>query len=343
MRGRLSLMGVVLVLTSWLGALPGWAACEVPPDLALERPDPEGTPTSVSIGLFLIDLHSINDSDQLYRADLFVSASWQDPRLASTDPSSSLSGCRVPLDAVWNPRIAIVNEYSTRRVFEKTVSIAADGRVEYLQRLQGEFTSRLDLREFPFDRHELHVDLGAVGYSPDQLEITVETGRGLSGDLTIADWELGEIYAEVEPLYIKPRDRYVSAASFRVPVRRRVGFYTLKTFLPLTLIVCMSWAVFWIKPGMLPPQIGVATSAVLTLIAFQFSLGYMLPRLSYLTRADRFLIGSTLLVFLAFGEALWTSYLATHDMEARAARIDSVSRVIFPLGFVVVMFVAFVI
>ena len=38
--------------------------------------------------------------------------------------------------------------------------------------------------------------------------------------------------------------------------------------LPLTLIVFMSWAVFWIKPGLLPPQIGVSTSAILTLIAF---------------------------------------------------------------------------
>ena len=343
MRDKWAVKGMLLVLTSWLGALPAWSTCEVPPDLALERPDPEGTPTSVSIGLFLIDLHSINDSDQLYRADILVSASWQDPRLVSTDPSTSLFGCRVPLDAVWNPRLAIVNEYSIRRVFDKTVLIAADGRVEYLQRLQGEFTSRLDLREFPFDRHELHVDFGAIGYSPDQVEITVETGRGLIGELTIADWELGEIYAKVEPLYIKPRDWHVAAASFRIPVWRRVGFYSLKTFLPLTLIVCMSWAVFWIKPGMLPPQIGVATSAVLTLIAFQFSLGYMLPRLSYLTRADRFLIGATLLVFMAFGEALWTSYLATQDQETRALRIDSLSRVIFPLVFMVLLLVAFVI
>ena len=53
----------------------------------------------------------------------------------------------------------------------------------------------------------------------------------------------------------------------------------------------MSWAVFWINPRYLPAQVGVSTSAVLTLIAFQFSLGYLLPKVSYLTRADRFVMG----------------------------------------------------
>jgi hypothetical protein len=85
----------------------------------------------------------------------------------------------------------------------------------------------------------------------------------------------------------------------------------------------------------------VATSAILTLIAFQFSLGYMLPRLSYLTRADRFLIGSTLLVFMAFGEALWTSYLATHDQEEQAVAIDRKARILFPLGFGLVLLISF--
>ncbi len=152
-------------------------------------------------------------------------------------------------------------------------------------------------------------------------------------ELTITDWIVGEVRAEVKGRYIGPRDWTIAAVSFKVPVQRRIGFYTMKTFLPLTLIVCMSWAVFWIKPGLLPPQIGVSTSAILTLIAFQFSLGYLLPRLSYLTRADRFLIGSTLLVFMAFGEALRTSYLANRDQEDRALRIDKLSRVLFPVLF----------
>jgi hypothetical protein len=326
-----------------MAAGPLWSAREVPTELAATRPDPEGEPTEVSIGGYLIDLQSINDSDQSFHADIFLSVSWQDTRLVSDSLASPLVGCNLLLDSVWNPRVIFVNERSVSRRLDEKVTVAPDGTVQYLQRLQGEFTTPLDLRDFPFDDHELKLDIVARGYFPEQVVFIPEGGEGHLADLTITDWEVGAAYAVVEPRYIDPRDYYIASITFYLPVKRRLGFYFMKTFLPLTLIVWMSWAVFWIKPGLLPPQIGVATSAILTLIAFQFSLSYMLPRLSYLTRADRFLIGSTLLVFLAFGEALWTSYLASHEEEERALVIDRRSRVLFPIGFGLVLLISFVV
>ena len=87
----------------------------------------------------------------------------------------------------------------------------------------------------------------------------------------------------------------------------------------------------------------MSTSAVLTLIAFLFSLGQILPRLSYLTRADRFVLGSVLLVFTAFGEALVTTSLANRGREELALKIDRISRFVFPAAFAVVVLVSLVI
>jgi len=334
----------ILALVILAGSLPAvsWGACEVPVALRNTRPDPEGQATEVHFGVMLIDLQSINDSAQSFNADIYVLASWKDTRLISEDLPESLVGCMIPIEDVWTPRLVFVNERSVRRMFEEKVSVATDGTVEYAQRLQGEFTSQLQLRDFPFDQHELSLEVVARGYTPEQVKLIPEYGTGTIAELTITDWHVGQPSAEVIGRYIEPRDRTIASVIFRTPVKRRLGFYTMKTFLPLTLIVCMSWAVFWIKPGLLPPQIGVSTSAILTLIAFQFSLSYMLPRLSYLTRADRFLIGSTLLVFMAFGEALRTSYLANRDQEERALRIDKLSRIFFPIVFVVVLVVSFI-
>ncbi len=338
-----ALAGLLLTALSFAGPGALRGSCEVPAEWRLTRPDPESTPTKVRIGLFLIDLNAINDAEQSFEADIFLSATWQDTRLVSGLEVPSVAGCKLALGEVWSPRILFVNERDVRRRFDEAVSVEADGTVMYLQRLQGEFTTGLQLRDFPFDSHELSLDIVSRAYFPEEIEFVPDAAGGRLGELTITDWDIGQGIAVVEPRYIEPRDWYLAGISFRWPAERRVGFYLMKTFLPLTLIVCMSWAVFWIQPGLLPPQIGVATSAVLTLIAFQFSLGYILPRLSYLTRADRFLIGSTLLVFLAFGEALWTSYLATHDREPRAVRIDRVSRILFPTGFLLVILLSFAI
>ena len=336
------LMSLVLALLSGSAAMPAWSACEVPVGLRNTRPDPVGQPTEVQLGLMLIDLQSINDSEQSFTADMYVVATWKDSRLIAEDLPETLVGCMIPLDDVWTPRLVFVNERSVRKAFDEKVSVAADGTVEYAQRLQGEFTTQLHLRDFPFDEHDLLLDIVARGYSPEEIAFIPQHGDETISELTITDWHVGGASAEVMGRYVAPRDLTVASVIFRTPVKRRLGFYTMKTFLPLTLIVFMSWAVFWIKPGLLPPQIGVSTSAILTLIAFQFSLSYMLPRLSYLTRADRFLIGSTLLVFLAFGEALRTSYLANRDQEERALRIDRISRVVFPTLFVLLVIISFV-
>ena len=336
-------VGLCLMLLGVASMGAAWSQCEVPTEWMATRPDPTGQPTEVTVGVYLVDLQAIKDSEQSFLADIFFTASWSDPRLVSGEDAGSLAGCRLDLNAVWNPLLIIVNERSVRRLLDEAVTVEADGTIEYQQRLQGEFTTPLKLQDFPFDEHELSFELVSRGFFPEEVRFIPLKGGDLLAELTITDWQVGKGYAVVEGRYIEARDWTIAGVNFRVPVKRRVGFYAMKTFLPLTLIVCMSWAVFWIKPGLLPPQIGVSTSAILTLIAFQFSLGYMLPRLSYLTRADRFLIGSTLLVFLAFGEALRTSYLANRDQEERALRIDRISRILFPSLFVLLLIVSFVV
>jgi hypothetical protein len=72
---------------------------------------------------------------------------------------------------------------------------------------------------------------------------------------------------------------------------------------------------------------------MLTLIAFIFATTNMVPELGYLTRLDQFIIGSTILVFLALLQSVTTSYLVTTKREQVSLRMDLVCRVAFPLAF----------
>ena len=99
----------------------------------------------------------------------------------------------------------------------------------------------------------------------------------------------------------------------------------------------MSWTVFWIDPDQLGVQIGVATTSILTLIAFLFSLKALLPPVSYLTRMDMFIYGSLVLVFIALLEALTTCILAAHGKGGIARRFDWWCRGIFPAAFIALM------
>ena len=92
----------------------------------------------------------------------------------------------------------------------------------------------------------------------------------------------------------------------------------------------MSWAAFWIDPENTGPQIGVATSSILTLIAYRFMLGNLLPKVGYMTRLDYFVLASTILVFLTLIEVLITTALAKANRAPVARKWDLWCRWFFP-------------
>ena len=59
-----------------------------------------------------------------------------------------------------------------------------------------------------------------------------------------------------------------------------------------------------------------------------------MPDIPYLTRMDKFLFSSTVLVFMALIEVVIASNLASTDRFTQALKIDRLARWLFPLLFV---------
>ena len=109
-----------------------------------------------------------------------------------------------------------------------------------------------------------------------------------------------------------------------------------KVFLPLLLMVFLSWAVFWIEANDLSNQVQVAVTTILTVIAFAFAISATMPRLPYLTYIDAFFLECYIFVFLAVVE-LMTVHV-THRSEVRrdlGLRIRKYSRWLIPAAFAV--------
>ncbi|MBA7479300.1 hypothetical protein ES707_14734 [subsurface metagenome] len=145
----------------------------------------------------------------------------------------------------------------------------------------------------------------------------------------------------MRPLVIAGKRR-VPGFALEFIAKRHLGYFLWQAILPLTLIVLMSWAPFWVDPSKAELQFGIASSAVLTLIAYRFALATMLPKLPYLTRMDYYTIGATILVFAAFLEVLVTSLLGHGDRLRLARRVDYACRIMFPVVAGVITIWAFV-
>jgi hypothetical protein len=312
----------------------------------LDRPDSD-QPTKIHVGLFLIDILSINNADQTFTADFRLQLWWNDPRLASNTLGKYRTQRKINLDGIWNPPIRFLNSRKLKKQFDDTLEITDKGLVTHTQRYIGDFSVKLALRNFPTDKQKLSIVMTSGSHSPKEIDFVFDPKwSGQSDVFSIVEWSVHPIEAHEETIDFSSFDssqiKRIASITIQCPVSRRSGYFLWKVIVPLSLIVFMSWSAFWIDPSELSPQVEVSTASVLTLIAFQFSLGYVLPRISYLTRMDFFVLLSTIIVFLALAESILTSYLSKRKRGKTARRIDLWSRILFPFSFTILVLVSFV-
>ena len=305
-------------------------------ELAGTRPGPEGRPLTMHGTLLLLDVSKIDEADQSFTADVFMLLRWRDERLVSETKALR----RMPLGSVWNPRIQVINQRRIWKTFPEAVDVSPDGTVTYRQRYYGTFASPLDLHDFPLDRHPFRVQIVIPGFSPEEIEfvpIREDFGDGRSPEMTIPDWTIGQFEIRTEPWAIFRGGREIAGLEGVFEARRHLGFYIGKAFVSVAIIVFMSWVVFWIGAENVGPRLSVSVTSMLTLVAYRFLLGQKLPPVSYLTRLDYFLLGSTVLVFVALIQVALTGAMNEKGRTDRAQAVNRTSRWAFPVAFVALL------
>jgi hypothetical protein len=295
----------------------------------VSRPLKNQGPTEVQIQVFVVDIDSIDTAGQSFEANVYYTATWYDPRLKGL----SKDKIRRPITEVWNPRIQLLNQQLIWRTFPETVAIYPSGIVSYRQRIWGSFSQPLELKNFPFDKQTFNIVFVSTDYDKNEVKLLTakDLKSGIAPRFSVADWKITGWKLETRPDKIAPeKEPYIMS----IEESRRVGYFILQMIAPLCLIVMMSWTVFWIDPNQSGVQIGVSTTTILTLIAYRFMVGIELPKFSYLTRLDFFILISTILVFSSLIEVIVTSWLARNNKITLARRIDVWARWLFPLIFV---------
>ena len=305
------------------------------------RPDEEKGPTTVYFMVFVLDIDAINDADQNFVANVYIQLRWRDRRLANPNGITQ----NRPLEEVWNPQIILANRQGLiSRSLPDVVQVTPDGTVTYRQRVTGKLSQPMQLADFPMDKHTFSIHFASAGYSSDELNFLPDTsqydpsiiGGSMADSLSLPDWKILGYEALALP-YQPTKEIKAAGFAFRFEAGRHVEYYFWQLVLPLSVIVMMSWASFWIQREQPGIRIGVATSSILTMIAQRFVLASLLPRLPYMTRMDYFTVGCTLLVLCALLGVVATSYLSSINRDLMAKRFDLLARGFLPLIFIVLL------
>lgn len=262
-------------------------------------------PERITVGAHINDILALDLHSHSYRLDMYVWFRWKNPAFRPWE-SAEFMNAFDPADHVRTP-------------LYDTVQTMPDGSLYMVIRQQGIFSSKLPLQAYPFDRQNLTVamedsvyDTSDLVYVPDGFEnapLTINDHISLPGfrigepSLHIGDFSYPTLFGDLRETVASDYAR----ATFVIPISRPWLATGIKVFMPILLIILCTAFVFRVHPAYIEGRLGVAITALLTLVAFQLTTSSGLPDATYLLLTDKVYILCYLFNFATLLQVVRTS------------------------------------
>ena len=313
-------------------------------DDALLAPPPGG-PVPVRVGFFLVDINDVNERDETFEIEARLTLRWRDPR-QGFDPGVVGVPARVyqgnfQFDEVftgWWPQLVLTNGIGNRVTDGVLLEIEPDGTMALVEEFNATIEMPSNLRRFPFDHQRFRAYFEPLGMGTDRVVLTVDperTGRSHQ-HVDIAQWRLRGV--EVETTEVDHEYQAGAAVPFSqfvvsLDMARRPGNVLGSVILPLTILVALTWSIFWMDEESLADRINISFIGILTVVAYHLVIRGQLPEIPYFTLTDGFLLSTFLILAASVVVNLVVDKLNRRGMEAVGDRVDRICRWAFPLGF----------
>ncbi len=324
-----ALLLVVLCGTSPVRAeMPAVPAGAVSAEALPSYPKPE----RVTVGAHINDILALDLYNHSYRLDLYVWFRWQNPAFRPWE-SAEFMNAFDPADHVRTP------------LYDEP-QVMPDGTLYMVIRQQGIFSSKLPLQSYPFDKQNLTVAMedsvygtADLIYVPDSFEnrpLTINERISLPGfaigrpHLAISDFSYPTLFGDLRETEAGDYAR----ADFIIPIARPWLATGIKVFMPVILIILCTTLVFRVHPAYVEGRLGVAITALLTLVALQLTTSSGLPEASYMLLTDKVYILCYLFIIATLMQVVRTSS-AVHRGDTQSAQKSDRNALILLLSLLV--------
>jgi hypothetical protein len=263
-------------------------------------------PNKVKVGVYVLNIGKLDTSSGTFTVDFYLSFDSDTP----SDPGKF--------------------EFFNGRATSMDKSVDEPDSKFY--RIQASLSDTLNLSRYPFDRHNLTIEL-------EDKEQTVKSqvyevslkDSGLDPAVKLAGWEITGWNAHVEDHYYTPYDTTFSKYVFAIQIQRSELAAILKTILPALIIVVVGLLSLLLSPDKIIPRLTLNTGAFTGAVLFHLNMTSSLPPLGYLTLGDRFMIFNYLALTLALISTLLALYYVDKKRTAAANRVHALALAFVPL------------
>lgn len=309
-------------------------------------PDAFIEPVAVSLNVTVDQISNVDQKAENFAVVATLNLRWQDPTLAFprdacecdevTYAASQISQL-VNQAAFW-PDYAFFNQQGRRDIQTSGAVVNSEGEVGYFER----FTVTLqapdfDFRAFPFDNQKFYIRVASI--LADDLVVFEDAGTsGFGNQLGEEEWVIVETESTVDTL----QNIYSARSMFnlRFNMIRHLNYYVFRIFLPITIILIVSWITFFLKDY--GKRVDVSSANLLLFVAFNFTISGELPRLGYLTFLDMLLIVGFILTAFTLTLNVIFKRIEQSGRDKLVNRIDSIVIWGYPTSYMVATVVLYI-
>ncbi|HEY0463259.1 MAG TPA: hypothetical protein VGC79_03575 [Polyangiaceae bacterium] len=216
--------------------------------------------------------------------------------------------------------------------------LIADKPTFKMYRLNGEFKSPPDLRRYPFDTQNLKIMIEDDFRGIDQVRFLVDEQRTqLSRGFRALGWQVDSVEAsstsQSYPDRFENDDLIYGRYTFTVSLERYATSAAFTVFVPAFVIVLISLLGMWVPASQMEVRSNAGAPMLAAAVLFHFALMQQLPATSYLTRADKLMLGVYLSLLLGM-LSTWWMFLVD---EAKMEKVFVIARIVVPISTALVM------
>lgn len=294
-------------------------------------------PIPVQIGLKLQQIVEVNEQNEFFTAVASLQMEWDDPELAFSPDScdcvfkvyteQNIDQLQSDTQGRW-PAFTIYNQQGNRWTQNKLAVISQDGHATYFERFSTDLQVDFDFSRYPFDEEEFVIHIDAI-YPESELFFTdLEGYSEISLEHGEDEFVIDSFDTTVTSEHASTKQT-TSRFTFRFGGPRHLNYYLFQIFVPLLLILAVSWITFFLRDY--GRRIEVASANMLVFIAFSFSLADNYPRLGYMTLLDAVMLVTFIISALVVIYNVWLRRMEMNDQAELADRIDSILDWVYPL------------
>ncbi|HVC08391.1 MAG TPA: hypothetical protein VNH15_00445 [Elusimicrobiota bacterium] len=326
---RARIPALFLILSLGLSLRPSSAASIAPP------PGRNGR-VPVKVGVYVTDLVGVDEVGETFRVRGYLYEQWKDSRLKYAPRGAKDTDRLCDPEKIWTPNIVMANAVNGLFKLGTNIRRHPDGTVVFWEDFEDDLTMQMTFHRFPFDEQVLPVVLQPFLDERDAVALVPDAGQtGINSQpwALLAQWKMLGMRAVPAESVLGGKGGSIPEIDFNMVIKRRYGYYIWKVFLPLFIMVIVSYCALWIKETDTAAQFSVALSAALTMIAFLFVISGSLPHLPYLTYIDAFFLIGFVFSAVTIVEIVIVHRVADGRSAKAAARIRSFSRALYPAAY----------